>query len=159
MNLAKLAEFVKPYYRDKDIMHDVSHIERIIKTLEWLIKEIKIDIDYCDVVYATYFHGFIYSNEINIIKWLEDEGFEEYRINKIVSIAWESQKNKEANSFEGRLLHDAHMIEGGKVFLITKSLITGTARGQNLEETLTYIENNILGKGKCYLEKAQSIYK
>lgn len=34
------------------------------------------------------------------------------------------------------------MIEGGKTYLIVKSLITGSVRGQ----TIKYIEDNVLGK-------------
>jgi len=37
---------------------------------------------------------------------------------------------------EGKILHDAHMIEGGKIYLIVKSLITGSVRGQTLEQTI-----------------------
>lgn len=59
---------------------------------------------------------------------------------------------------EGRILHDAHMIEGGRTYFIVKSLITGSVRGQTLEQTIDYIENNILDKGLCYLPEAQEIY-
>jgi len=50
------------------------------------------------------------------------------------------------------------MIEGGKTYLIVKSLITGSVRGQTLEETIKYIEDNILDKGICYLPEAKKIY-
>jgi uncharacterized protein len=42
--------------------------------------------------------------------------------------------------------------------MITKSLVTGTARGQSLEETLQYLEEKILGKFKCYLPESQKLY-
>ena len=73
-------------------------------------------------------------------------------------MAWESQKNEEAETLEGRILHDAHMIEGGRTYLIVKSLITGSVRGQTLEQTIDYIEKNILDNGVCYLQEAQEIY-
>jgi uncharacterized protein len=50
------------------------------------------------------------------------------------------------------------LLEGGKTFMITKSLITGTARGQSLEETLQYLEENMLGKFECYLPELQKLY-
>lgn len=34
MNIAKLRKFVKPFYESKDIMHDLSHIERVLITLD-----------------------------------------------------------------------------------------------------------------------------
>ena len=79
-------------------------------------------------------------------------------IDRIISAAWESQKDEEAKTIEGKILHDAHMIEGGKTYLIVKSLITGSVRGQTLELTIKYIEENILDKGVCYLPEAQAIY-
>lgn len=51
------------------------------------------------------------------------------------------------------------MIEGGKAYLVVKSLITGSVRGQTLEQTIKYIEENILDKGVCYLPEAQSVYR
>jgi len=50
------------------------------------------------------------------------------------------------------------MIEGGRTYLIVKSLITGSVRGQTLEQTIDYIEKNILDNGVCYLQEAQWIY-
>ncbi|WP_346896169.1 hypothetical protein [Clostridium sp. UBA7503] len=50
------------------------------------------------------------------------------------------------------------MIEGGKTYLIVKSLITGSLRGQTIEENIKYVEDNVLGKGTCYLPKAKMIY-
>lgn len=60
-------------------------------------------------------------------------------------------------SIEGKILHDAHMIESRNTFLIVKSLITGLVRGQTLEEMIEYIEKNILGKGQCYLAEAKKM--
>ncbi|WP_207726915.1 hypothetical protein [Anaerosolibacter carboniphilus] len=51
------------------------------------------------------------------------------------------------------------MIEGGKTFLVIKSLITGSLRGQTLEETIQYMEENLIDKGQCYLPEAVEIYR
>ncbi|MDR6550941.1 hypothetical protein [Paenibacillus qinlingensis] len=82
----------------------------------------------------------------------------EERIEKIIKVSWESQKDEVPETLEGKLLHDAHMIEGGKTYLIVKTLCTGTARGQSLEQTLDFIESHVLGKGECYLPEAQAVY-
>ncbi len=71
----------------------------------------------------------------------------------------ESHKEAEPKTIEGKILHDAHLIEGGKTFMIVKSLITGALRGQTLQETIEYIEKNLLGKFRCYLPEAQKLYK
>jgi len=80
-------------------------------------------------------------------------------IGKILKIAWESQKESKPTTIEGLMLHDAHMLEGGRNFEIIKSLITGSVRGQNLEETMTYIENNLLNKGHCYTKEGIKRYE
>lgn len=158
VNMDKLLDFVKPYYEDKDIMHDLSHISRVLICVEKLLKtgDYKEDVD--TLKYAAYFHGFIYNSEEKIVEWLKGETIPSKMIDKIITVARESQKDEVAQTLEGKILHDAHMIEGGKTYLIVKSLITGSVRGQTLEQTIEYIENNILDKGRCYLSEAQIIY-
>ena len=90
---------------------------------------------------------------------LQNEGLGKESIEKIIQISWESQKDEVPASLEGKLLHDAHMIEGGKTYLVVKSLCTGTARGQSLDETLLYLEKYVLGKGECYLPEAKRVYE
>ena len=48
-------------------------------------------------------------------------------------------------------MHDAHVLEGGKTYVIVKTLITGSVRGQSLIETLDFMEKNVLNQNKCYL--------
>lgn len=156
INIEELKEFVVPYYQDKDIMHDLSHIERVIKYVDRL-REIKADRDV--IIYAAYFHGFIYKDEEKIVKWLERKDFSKEKIEFIIKVSWESQSSEIPETLEGKILHDAHMIEGRKTYLIVKSLITGSVREQTLDQTINYIEKNILGKGSCYLEKSKLIYK
>lgn len=83
INTDKLLTFVEPYYKNKDIMHNLSHIERVLK-----------------------------------------------HVNKL--------------------------LESGKY--IVKSLIVGSVRGQTLEQTINYIEDNVLNKGICYLPEAENVY-
>ncbi|UUZ92726.1 hypothetical protein LJK87_46790 [Paenibacillus sp. P25] len=101
------------------------------------------------IIYGCYFHGFIYLREDLIRDYLMKKGMEAEIIEKIVQISWESQKEEAPETLEGKLLHDAHMVEGGKTYLIVKALCTGTARGQSLEQTLDYMESRVLGKGQC----------
>jgi len=158
VDIEALEKFVVPYYQNKDIMHDISHIERVLKCVERLLKNTNESVDSEAIIYAAYFHGFIYSAENEIIVWLKNSGIPEEKINFITKVAWESQKSEVPDTLEGKILHDAHMTEGGKTYLIVKSLITGSVRGQTLEQTISYIENSILGKGCCYLPEARNIY-
>lgn len=159
MDINSVIEFVTPYYKGKDIMHDLSHINRVLMYVDKILKETDYKADMEVIIFAAYFHGFVYKNEDDIRDYLYKRNFEVEKINEIILVAWESQKSELPKTIEGKILHDAHMIEGGKVYLVVKSLITGSVRGQTLEETISYIENNIIDKGKCYLQEAEVIYR
>jgi uncharacterized protein len=156
--MSELMAFVSPFYTSKDIMHDLSHIERMILSAQKLLRHYPEIVDHDVIIYGCYFHGFIYLREDLIREYLSGQGLEQEKIEQIVKVSWESQKDEVPETLEGKLLHDAHMIEGGKTYLIVKSLCTGTARGQSLEQTLDYFEKYVLGKGECYLPEAKPVY-
>lgn len=151
INERELIEFVKPYYEDKDIMHNMWHIELVKKSIDKILKISNYNVDYDSLITAMYFHGFIYSDENKIKEWLKKQNYEAAKIEKITEIAWESQRNEIPKTIEGKILHDAHVLEGGKNYLIVKTLITGSVRGQSLQKTLEYMKNNVLNRNKCYL--------
>jgi uncharacterized protein len=151
MEKKKVIEFVKPYYENKDIMHNMWHMELVQKKIDEVISVSNYELNYEYLILAMYFHGFIYSDEKKIRDWLKENKYEDNEIEKIVKIAWESQRNKVPETIEGKILHDAHVLEGGKTYLMVKTLITGSIRGQTLKETLEYMNKNVLNKNKCYL--------
>ncbi len=146
-----LIEFVRPYYDDKDIMHNMWHIELVLKMVEKILTESSYQIDKEALLLATYFHGFIWKDEEEIIHWMKSENYDDMMISKAIKIAWESQREEIPETLEGKILHDAHVLEGGKTYTVTKTLITGSVRGQSLVETLNYMKQNVLNKNKCYL--------
>lgn len=151
----KLVEFTSKFYSEKDLMHNLSHVNRILKMIDNLRYFVNEPVNNKYLIYGAYFHGCIKNHERNIINWLNLH--EEEDIEKIISISKESLKENEAKTIEGKLLHDAHMVEGGKYFLLIKSLITGSLREQNLEETIEYFEKQVLNYGKCYIPEAEKI--
>ena len=150
-NERALLEFVEPYYTDKDIMHNMWHIELVQRMIKRILACSNYNVDEDCLKLATYFHGFIYSDEKKIKQWLLSQNFDEETISKTVKIAWESQRSEVPETIEGKILHDAHVLEGGKTYLIVKTLITGSVRGQSLIDTLNFMEKNVLDKNKCYL--------
>lgn len=157
LKVSDVKEFVWTDYERKDEMHNLSHIRRILREAQKLAQTYDCDPELLTL--GAYFHGIIHSKENEVKEFLKEKGMSQERINKAVQIAWDSQKESEPKTIEGTMLHDAHLLEGGKTFLITKSLITGTARGQTLEETISYFEQKSLGRFKCYLPEAQRIYE
>lgn len=151
INIESLLAFVEPYYADKDIMHNMWHIELVKKKMEEIISLGKYKVDFECLTLAAYFHGFIYKAENEIRHWLKEQQYTDEIIEKTVLIARESQRSEVPESIEGKILHDAHVLEGGKPYLIVKTLITGSVRGQSLLQTLDYMEKNVLDQNKCYL--------
>lgn len=151
INEAKLLEFVRPYYANKDIMHNMWHIELVRKKVEQILAVGNYNVDEECLILATYFHGFIYSDEDKIRQWLISQNYNNDLIDKTIRIAWESQRSEIPETIEGKILHDAHILEGGKTYLVVKTLITGSVRGQSLVDTLDFMERNLLDKSNCYL--------
>lgn len=151
LNDKALLEFVEPYYADKDIMHNMWHIELVQKMVGKILSCSNYIINEDCLRLATYFHGFIYSDEENIRCWMQLQNYDEEMISKTMKIAWESQRSEIPETIEGKILHDAHVLEGGKTYLIVKTLITGSVRGQSLIDTLNFMEKNVLNQNKCYL--------
>lgn len=156
MMIEEVEAFVHPDYVDRDIMHNLAHIDRLRKLAKEIARSYEHDPDLLEL--GAYFHGNISFKEANIRQFLKDKQLQQHEIDKVVQVTWESQKESHAETIEGKILHDAHLLEGGKTFMITKSLVTGTARGQSLEETLQYLEEKILGKFECYLPESQKLY-
>ena len=151
INEKELFTFVEPYYADKDIMHNMWHIGLVKKMIDKILSIHHYEVDEESLLLATYFHGFIYSDEEKIKQWLETQGYVKETISKVIKISWESQRREIPETIEGKILHDAHVLEGGKTYLIVKTLITGSVRGQSLIDTMNYMEEKILDKNICYL--------
>lgn len=150
MDKQQLKTFCEPYYAGKDIMHDLWHIELVERWVERVIALGGYEVDREKLAYATWFHGFIYSDEPAVRRYLLAQGMPEADVETIVRIAWESQRPEVPELLEGKILHDAHVLEGGRVYAVVKTLITGSVRGQTLMETLRYMKAH-QGSNCCYL--------
>jgi uncharacterized protein len=159
VNVKELVEFVSPYYIHKDIMHNLDHIERMLNSAKKLAARYPQAYDKELITYACYFHGFIYKEEQAIRSFLCQQRMDSEKINQIIRASWESQADEMPQTLAGKILHDAHLTEGGKTYLVVKSLCTGTARGQTLEQSIDYLEKHILGKRSCCLPEADVLYK
>lgn len=151
MNENRLKAFAEPYYRHKDIMHNMWHIELVRKWMDRIITLGTYQPDYECLLYALYFHGFIYTEETAVRNWLYSEGIDAKKADFIIRVSLESQRPEIPESLEGKILRDAHVLEGGKTYLVVKTLITGSVRGQDLPGTLDFMKKNVLDRNRCYL--------
>ena len=156
LTTAEIEGFVRPEYAGKDFMHDLTHIRRVYALARELGAQHPHDAEI--LLAGAYFHGIVYTREVAILDFLIAHDIAPERVEAMLRAAWESQKDEAAETIEGRLLHDAHLLEGGKTFLITKSLVVGTLRGQTLDQTIRYIEERVLGQFRCYLPETQERY-
>lgn len=53
------------------------------------------------------------------------------------------------------MLHDGHLLEGGRAFLLVKTLVTGAARGSSLAQIIAYWNQLRLDQVRCVLPVAQ----
>ena len=148
INRQMLLEFVKPYYADKDIMHNMWHIELVEKKVEEIIAAGNYQVNRENLLLAVYFHGFIYKDEAAIITWLREYGYSEAQIGKIVQIAWESQRKEIPATLEGKILHDAHILEGGKTY---KDSDHWFCKRTVFKGNDGIYGKNVLDKNVCYL--------
>ncbi|MFH1643056.1 MAG: hypothetical protein ABH967_00225 [Patescibacteria group bacterium] len=162
IKVEQIENFAKRLLVGKDEMHDISHLKRVLIAAKFLSKNYKPDAEV--LTYGAYLHVISYDHKIEIIEFLKSQNLSKQKIDRIVQVGQESKSGSskyhvKAETIEGKILHDANLIEGGKTFMVTKSLITGTTKGQSLQQTIDYIENNVLGKFKCYLLEAQEAYE
>ncbi|MDO4740086.1 MAG: hypothetical protein Q4A66_05400 [Eubacteriales bacterium] len=157
MNRKALTQFIAPFYADKDIMHDLWHIELVEKTMHKIVEAGGYQVDEEILALAAAFHGFVYLAEDEIRRWMEEQGYSRDMIDRVVTAAWESQRSEIPQTLEGKILHDAHVLEGGRQYLVVKTLITGSVRGQSLQETLKYMREHVLGKNECWLPETKPL--
>ena len=118
-------------------MHGLSHIDRLLSLAKQICAKYP-QASLQTVVCGAYLHGIPETGEIK--EFLTSMSISKQEVHDIVTAARESLIEQIPVSLEGKILHDAHLLEGGKTFLITKSLVTGTQRGQSLGETISFIE-------------------
>jgi uncharacterized protein len=146
------------FYSAKDTMHDLSHIERIRARALEFAESRPCDLDVLQL--AAYFHGFVSGREEEVRDALSRWGVSPDGVEQVMTVAKESSKRADPASPEGQLLHDAHLLEGDDNWLITKGLVTGTARGQTLTETVSFLQKHWReSKARCCFPENQRPYE
>lgn len=157
MNEKALLEFVGPYYAKKDAMHDLSHIRRLLN--EALSISRKYHADKETLACAAYFHGIeVGRHRDELMKFLTSQGSPKREAAKILRVASESLRGSNPKTIEGKILHDAHLVMGGRTLMVTRFLVTGALRGFPVEHTIDYFEEDVYRKFRCYLPETARKY-
>lgn len=156
VNKEVVEEFVTPLYEGKDSAHGLGHIGRMLREAEKL--RVRHGGDAEVVMLAGHFHGLIREHRPELEDFLEQHVGSKRKREKILRVAEESLADTKARSTEGKVLHDAHLVEGGEDSLVSRTLATGIARGQSARESLEFLEQEVLGKRSCYFTECQQRY-
>lgn len=158
---AALEEFLRADYAAKDTMHDLTHIRRVYLAAEKLagVSEMAYDADV--LLIGAYLHGVVYmpEREREARSFLLASGVSQPVIDRAITAAVESQTDAQPESAEGILLRDGHLLEGGRSFLLVKTLVTGGARGSTLADIIVFWERQVAGRFRCVLPAAQARYE
>jgi len=156
-----LEAFFGADYAAKDTMHDLTHVRRVHRAA---VRLAAVAGQVCDrqvLLVGAYLHGIVYlpDRERLARRLLQDAGMPEALIERAVQAAQESQTDAEPRTPEGIVLHDGHLLEGGRAFLLAKTLVTGAARGSTLSEIIAYWDQHVRGRYRCALPVAQARYE
>jgi uncharacterized protein len=157
---AALEDYLRSDYAGKDTMHDLTHIRRVYRAAERLAHLSDTAYDRTVLLIAAYLHGVVYipEREREARSFLRNRGVSQPVIDRAVTAAWESQTDAMPESPEGTLLHDGHLLEGGRSSLLVKTLVTGGARGGTLADIVGFWEHQVAGRFRCVLPTAQECY-
>lgn len=169
-----LEDFVRPFYAERDTLHGLPHIRRVVKKARYLARHHVDGLEPVVLLHAAYLHGLIFQEELRIRRFLQARELPPELTERVVRAAREAHtqatdvvagdgdvmtsSESRSLSVEGAILHDARLLEGGRTFLIASALVRGATRGATLEEIVATIEDQMLGRFRCYLPAAQRLY-
>jgi uncharacterized protein len=153
----KLERFVSKFYKSKDVMHDLTHVRRILTTAKEMSRTSKADMSI--LTFAAYFHRIdLRTNQAELTDYLLRVRQKREVMKRIFQAALESQKEAIPKTLEGKILHDAHLLEGGRTFGVVKLLNTGALRGESLLQVINHFDSSV-GKYACCLPENKARFK
>ncbi len=145
----EIANFAVPLHADKDKGHDFSHIRRIVtKSLEIAERH---PCDTESLRLAANLHGITMAYRTEISEFLSSHSYSQQQIEKIRSIALE-YLDKSLKTTEGKIIFDAHLIEGGKTFHVMKSLAIDLSSGRTIAQSIKSLEKWSFSQECCFSE-------
>ncbi len=149
---------LEPLYSKKDPAHGLGHIRRLYAKSVLFSKKLKADRRVLGLGAAL--HGVVDERRPEAEQLLLMASIPAGLLENGVTAALESKADAVPETDEGKILHDAHLCEGGDDFLAVKSLATASFRGYPLTESYAWVSENILknSKRRCYTKKGKAEY-
>ncbi|MBU0591007.1 hypothetical protein KKF81_06540 [Candidatus Micrarchaeota archaeon] len=151
-------QLFKIFYESKDLAHGIGHIRRVYSKAVIFSKGREINKK--ALALGAILHGLTEDKYQEARVILLNNGLQEELIEKALTIARGSQATAVPVSMEGKILHDAHLCEGGDYFIPIKALATAISRGYSIKENYNWVEKNIImnKKRKCYTKQGKKEY-
>ena len=112
-----IIEFIEPFLKDFSPLHDLSHIKRLRYISGILCDEMQIwKEDKEKISLSWYFHNLNDEQSYRLFKFLQSFGYEEYQAKEIQLLEKYHSKNMMPSSMSQKIVHDAHLVEGGPYF-------------------------------------------
>jgi uncharacterized protein len=156
-------EFVRPFYKTRDVAHNFAHIERIIRRLDSLSEGVLPPPRLDRLYFLACFHG--------LGKRLSSEReFKDQTIIFLKQLGWTDSEIPELftsldnhlnspQTVEEAIVHDANKIEILGAFGIAKAFTMGGVLGQKYEETADYYEFKTLGEAEFQTPTVRRMFK
>jgi uncharacterized protein len=149
---------LEPLYTKKDPAHGLGHIRRVHAKALIFARKRKTDMTVLSLGAAL--HGAVGDSKPQAEQLLLMAGVPADALEKGIRAAIESQIDSAPETSEGRILHDAHLCEGGDDFLAVKSLSVASFRGYALADSYAWVSENILKNRtrRCYTAEGKAEY-
>jgi len=146
-NIDIYIKFVKPHYKNRNVAHDFSHLERIVRRLAPLSKGVEASLNKPLLYFLACFHELsskvrkdkVFRSEID--EFLSKCGWQENEISEAF-LSLERHINN-PQKIEEEIIHDANFIEVFGALGIAKAFTTGGVKQQSYEETVEFLESYI----------------
>lgn len=117
----KFLSLLAKYYVEEDAAHDAGHARRIYLKAKKFARKYSANKDI--LALGTALHGVVEKHGKKAGKTLEKNGVPAKLISSGIEAAFESLVNSKPKTLEGKILHDAHLCEGGRAFIAVKALV------------------------------------
>lgn len=130
-------------------MHDYRHIRRLRLQAGKLCRALGIPIK--DIAMAIYYHNLTDKQKQELDHFLMAYGYEKNQLEKLRRLETKMERTQVPTTQEEKVIHDCHILEGGKYFFMIRTLIADSHDGKNIQQTLQKLEEEIIPSTKCYL--------
>jgi len=152
-----MMEMIEPFHEGKDPAHGMEHIHRLRLMAKTICQNSGIPRE--DIYFAIFFHGLTTTQQDQVESTFISFGKTPEEAKHYRELSTYMSRDAVPSTNEEKVLHDCHVLEGGKYFALIKSIITGLFDDRSIGSSIELYEKKILPKQRCYLSYTRRILK